>query len=71
MSINVTIERGVAWFEDGSEVSDVSVKLIKASPKMLKCLKQIRQLATDNQPANTFIHDEIKRLVNAATEGLE
>ena len=37
----VTIERGIAFFEDGTEVSDVSVALIKAAPKLLKALEYL------------------------------
>jgi len=35
----VTIERGIAFFEDGTEVSNVSIDLIKASPDLLKFAK--------------------------------
>jgi hypothetical protein len=40
-STNVTVERGVAFFADGSEVSNVHVDLIKVAPEMLKIMKHI------------------------------
>ena len=36
---HITLERGVAFFEDGTEVSNVDVDLVKAAPFMLKALK--------------------------------
>ena len=35
----VTLERGIAFFEDGTEVGDISESLIKATPKMLEALE--------------------------------
>jgi hypothetical protein len=37
----IILERGIAFFEDGSEVSDVSIPLIKSAPKLLNALKVI------------------------------
>ena len=37
---NVTIEKGIAFFEDGSEVSNISINLIKAAPTLLKACKK-------------------------------
>lgn len=41
MRTTITIERGIAFFEDGTEVGNVSVPLIKAAPAMLEALKAI------------------------------
>lgn len=38
-STNLTLERGVLWFEDGTEVSNVSVNSLKALPDLLAALK--------------------------------
>jgi hypothetical protein len=39
MKTHMSLERGILFFEDGTEVSNVSVELIKAAPDMLKALK--------------------------------
>lgn len=33
------LERGILWFEDGTEVSNVSVAMLKAVPDMLAALE--------------------------------
>lgn len=33
--VSMTLNRGVLWFEDGTEVSNVSVELLKAAPELL------------------------------------
>lgn len=38
-STHMSLERGVLFFEDGTEVSNVSVELIQAAPEMLIALK--------------------------------
>lgn len=35
----MTLERGVLFIEDGTEVSNVSVELLKAAPELLKALQ--------------------------------
>ena len=40
MKTTVTIERGIAFFEDGSEVSNVSPELIAAAPELLEALEK-------------------------------
>ena len=37
----ITVERGVAFFEDGTEVSNVSLDLVKAAPNMRSALEDI------------------------------
>lgn len=49
----VTIERGIAFFEDGTEVSNVSIDLIKASPDLLLSCKILTAFIE-----NTFKHNE-------------
>lgn len=39
MKTHMTLERGVLFFEDGTEVSNVSVELLKAAPDLLAALK--------------------------------
>lgn len=41
MTTHLTLERGVLWFEDGTEVSDVSVELLMHAPKLLRALKEL------------------------------
>jgi hypothetical protein len=37
----VTLERGVGFFEDGSEVAPISPRLIKAAPRLLKLMDEL------------------------------
>ena len=39
MKTHITLERGILFFEDGTEVSNVSVEMIKALPELLKAAK--------------------------------
>lgn len=44
----VTLEGGVAFFEDGTEASGVSVRLIKAAPALLKALRDLLEYTEDS-----------------------
>ena len=48
----VTIERGIAFFEDGTEVSDVSVDLIKEAPRLKKEINRLKLLLAGIDPDN-------------------
>ena len=41
MKTHMTLERGILFFEDGTEVSNVSVEMIQALPDLLKSLNAI------------------------------
>jgi hypothetical protein len=59
----LSLERGVLWFEDGTEVSNVSVEILKAIPELLKSLKDTRKwlieynLEYDNGSARKLLSD--------------
>ena len=57
----VTIERGIAFFEDGTEVSNVSIDLIKRVPAIMKALKQLADVCEDDDQYP--IHTETARQV--------
>jgi len=59
MSIQkVTIERGIAFFEDGTEVSNISPRLIKAAPKLLEALINLIDLHIVCGDAGSVAGDE-------------
>ena len=62
----VTIERGIAFFEDGTEVSNVSVQLIKAAPMLLKALKEYVELDTGRLEFGPQVIDQAERAINEA-----
>lgn len=43
MKTHMTLERGVLFFEDGTEVSNVSVELLKAAPDLLAALQNLTE----------------------------
>jgi len=56
MSIEkVTIEKGIAFFEDGTEVSNVSLNLIALSPEMLEHLKWVQSSLNKGEDPDLII----------------
>jgi hypothetical protein len=45
---NMTLEKGVLFFEDGTEVSNVSIGLLKAAPELLKAAEDFIALFRDS-----------------------
>ncbi len=58
MTTHMTLERGVLWFEDGTEVSNVSVDLLKAAPllkaTLAECLDALYN-ETHGQPDSPWV----------------
>ena len=73
MKTRMSLERGILFFEDGTEVSNVSVEMIKALPNLLKALKSAELSCAQAYLANgigkktqakqiTFLLDSFNRL---------
>jgi hypothetical protein len=65
----MTLERGVLFMEDGTEVSDVSIELLIAAPALLKALKKAVTLIDEGnaETARTSRHQDIWDLIHSAT----
>lgn len=67
--VQMTLERGVLFMEDGTEVSDVSVELLRAAPALLKALEKAIAIIDEGnaETARTSRHPEIWDLIHSAT----
>lgn len=65
-STHMSLERGVLFFEDGTEVSNVSEELIKAAPEMLIALRGCLQGLLAAYPHADRIRDILQPHIDKA-----
>ena len=65
MKTTITLEKGIAFFEDGTEVSGLPLAMIKHAPLMLKILVWIRGRNINCKDAfDTTLHVAVDEAIN-------
>jgi hypothetical protein len=63
--VTITLEGGIAFFEDGTEVSNISPAIIKAAPKLLAACLELKGYVEDVSKPNEAGWDGVE-LANEA-----